>query len=76
METKVEAISGACVLIRRSTFDEIGGFNFDFFMYAEDMDLFHKITSKGLKVIYTPSAEITHHGGGCSAQQSSLFSDI
>ena len=41
---EVEAISGACILVKRSLFEEVGLFSEDYFMYAEDLDLCYKIT--------------------------------
>lgn len=37
--TEVQVVSGACILIKRSVFEEIGGFSSDYFMYTEDMGL-------------------------------------
>ncbi|MBD5781073.1 glycosyltransferase family 2 protein [Pelagicoccus sp. NFK12] len=74
--TSVEAISGACMLISRETFDKVGGFTKSFFMYAEDMDLCFKVKQLGLNLIYCPDSVIFHHGGGSSSEQTSHFSEI
>lgn len=73
---EVEAVSGACMLLRRSTFRQVGGFTEDFFMYGEDMDLCAKIRKVGLKVVHVPSARVIHHGGGASANQPGEFSVV
>ena len=65
--SEVEAITGACMLMRSETFRLIGGFDSQYFMYGEDMDLCARVQAAGLKVHYVPSAEIIHHGGGSSS---------
>ena len=72
----VEVLSGACLMIRRSTFESIGRFSKDYFMYAEDLDLCYKSAQAGLKNYYVPTAIITHHGGGSAQPSKSAFSSV
>lgn len=72
----VEAISGACVMLKREVFERVGRFSVDYFMYAEDIDLSYKITQAGLRNYYLPDAEVVHHGGGSSATAASNFSTV
>lgn len=73
--TSVEAVSGACMLLRSSDFHTIGGFHPAYFMYAEDMDLCYRIQYVlGRKVIHCPTSEVLHHGGGSSKTQFAHFS--
>jgi GT2 family glycosyltransferase len=65
--TQVQAISGACMLIKSDIFDMVGGFSGEYFMYAEDIDLCYKIKKAGYAVFYAPQAEIIHFGGGSTA---------
>lgn len=74
--TKVEAVSGACMLLRSEIYRRVGGFSPQFFMYAEDIDLCAKITNEGLSVIHVPTSEVVHHGGGSSRTQVSQFSTV
>lgn len=74
--TEVEAISGACMLVRKSTIDQVCGFTPIYFMYAEDMDLCRKIREIGQAIVHVPAAEIVHHGGGSSRAQPSHFSIV
>jgi N-acetylglucosaminyl-diphospho-decaprenol L-rhamnosyltransferase len=74
---KVEAISGACIMIHRTLFNEIGMFSRDYFMYSEDIDLCRKIEISGQKVYLINAAEIIHFGGGSAKEQKSrLFSAL
>jgi GT2 family glycosyltransferase len=70
----VEAVSGACMLVHRDTFAQVGGFSPDYFMYAEDMHLCWEIYKLGKSVVYHPAAEVMHHGGGASTGDFSCFS--
>jgi N-acetylglucosaminyl-diphospho-decaprenol L-rhamnosyltransferase len=63
-------LSGACLLVRRSVFDEIGGFDERFFMYFEDVDLGKRIGETGALNLYVPSAMITHVGGQSTKRHS------
>jgi GT2 family glycosyltransferase len=73
---QVEAISGACMLMRREVFNRVQGFSTDYFMYAEDLDLCHKTRAAGFANYYLNAAEIVHHGGGSTRQRRSRFSEV
>jgi N-acetylglucosaminyl-diphospho-decaprenol L-rhamnosyltransferase len=66
---QVEAISGACMMIRREAFEAVAGFSSDYFMYAEDLDLCLKLRQAGWKVLYVPDAIVVHHGGRSSSSR-------
>jgi len=59
-------LSGACFMMRRSVFEEVGGFDEGYFLYLEDMDLCLQVHRKGYRNIYLPKAEIVHLFGGSS----------
>jgi hypothetical protein len=65
---EVDAISGACMLVRRSVFEKVAMFSTYCFMYSEDIDLCFKIVKAGFKNYYVPSSVVIHHGGGSSAK--------
>jgi N-acetylglucosaminyl-diphospho-decaprenol L-rhamnosyltransferase len=69
----VDAISGACMLLRRETFDGIGGFSLNYFMYSEDVDLCYKCWLLGLRNYYIPVARIIHYGGGSTKGSETCF---
>jgi N-acetylglucosaminyl-diphospho-decaprenol L-rhamnosyltransferase len=73
---EVEGICGACLMVTRDTFYRVGGFTEDYFMYAEDMDLCHKIRKAGYRNYYVPGAEVVHFGGNSSKQAPSNFSSV
>ena len=74
---KVEAVCGACVMIRREVFDRIGQFTTEYFMYGEDIDLCYQTRHAGYEVGYDSEAVIVHHGGGSSRKKADTgFGDI
>ena len=60
----VGCVCGASMLIRRSTFLRIGGFDPDFFAYFEDVDFCWRAWLHGLKILYVPSSVVYHKFGG------------
>ncbi|QAY74592.1 glycosyltransferase family 2 protein [Agromyces protaetiae] len=56
-------LSGSCLLVRRSAFEEVGGFDEAYFMYFEDVDLGYRLGRRGWTNLYEPSATVTHIGG-------------
>lgn len=62
----VDWVSGGFMLIRRSVFEEIGGFDEHFFMYMEDMELCFRLKKRNLSVWYLPSVSVVHVGQGSS----------
>ncbi len=72
----VEAVSGACVLVRRPAFEKVGGFSEEYFMYGEDLDLSHKLRAAALVNYFVPAAVVVHHGGSSAAQAPSDFSVV
>jgi hypothetical protein len=63
---EVEAISGACMLVKLETLQRIGLLDEGYFMHCEDLDLCMRIRASGLKILFVPGAKILHHKGTCS----------
>jgi N-acetylglucosaminyl-diphospho-decaprenol L-rhamnosyltransferase len=63
----VDAVSGAFMLMRRDALHEVGGFDQQFFMYAEDIDLCMRFAHAGWRVVYWPFADVIHVGAGSAA---------
>jgi N-acetylglucosaminyl-diphospho-decaprenol L-rhamnosyltransferase len=60
---EVEVLSGAFLFVRKKILTEIGGFDEQFFMYAEDIDLCYRIWQAGFKNYYLASTSIIHFKG-------------
>ena len=56
-------LSGACVLLRRAAFEQVGGFDPAYFMFFEDVDLGDRLGAAGWPSVYVPAALATHVGG-------------
>ena len=61
---EADYLSGAAIMIRRSTWDEVGGFGPEWApAYFEDTDLAFKVRASGRRVVYVPTAEVYHFEG-------------
>lgn len=56
-------ILGACMCLKRSLYEQIGGFDPDFFLYGEDTDICLRVRKAGYQVGYCEAAKLTHVGG-------------
>ena len=59
----VNWLTGACLMLRRSLFEQINGFDDKLFMFFEDADLCKRVYEAGLRVVYFPETEIIHQHG-------------
>jgi len=64
---RVDMVSGACFLMRRGYFEEIGGFDENLFLFEEEFDVFYPAVRRGLQVRYCTDATVIH-GAGKSVQ--------
>ncbi|MEF2146353.1 MAG: glycosyltransferase family 2 protein [Desulfovibrionaceae bacterium] len=64
--TEVGWVSGVCMLIRRKAFEQVEGFDPEFFMYCEDIDLCLRMRRFGWGVVHVDEYPIVHHCGGSS----------
>lgn len=58
-----EAVSGACMLIRRSALETLGFMDEEYAMHCEDLDLMYRIRDHGWRCLYVPQARCTHEQG-------------
>ena len=59
----VSAVTGACQIIRKPVFEELGGYDENFKLTFSDIDLCYSAIKKGYRVLYNPNSIIIHHQG-------------
>lgn len=69
-ERDVDIVSGCFLMIDRSLWEDLGGFDQDFFMYAEEADLCLRAKAQGARPRVTPEATIVHYGGASATSTS------
>jgi len=57
----VASVSGCCFVMRRTLWEELGGFAEEYFAYHEDTELSLRLWQRGLSVEYVPDAVVAHH---------------
>jgi len=60
-------LSGAFLLLEREVFRAISGFDEDFFMFFEDVDLGRRIKQAGYRNVYVPASQVSHSGAHATA---------
>ncbi len=68
VETEVDSVVGAFMLVRREAIQQVGLFDETFFMYGEDLDWAYRIKQAGWKVMYNPAVTVTHVKRAASRQ--------
>lgn len=61
------SLSGACLLARRDAWEQVGGMDEAFFLYAEDVDLCRRWRTAGWRLRYVAEAEIHHQRGAAAS---------
>ncbi len=67
-QRQVDAILGACMMLRSDAVSAVGTFDERFFMYSEEVDLCYRLLEAGWSVYYVPEAAATHLWGGATRQ--------
>ncbi|MFH1009901.1 MAG: glycosyltransferase family 2 protein [bacterium] len=70
-ETQVDALSGACMMVRREVTQSVGPFDENYFLYGEDIDWCWRMKQAGWEVWYIPRASIVHVKGASMRRSSS-----
>jgi len=68
----VEWVVGACLLVRREVYEQVGGFDERFFMYAEESDWQLRIRQAGWDIAFTPAAQVVHLAGASGSRKSNI----
>jgi len=66
---EVEAISGACMLVRRKAIDDVGMMDEGYFLHCEDLDWCMRFRQHGWKIMFVPDAPVIHYQGTCSRER-------
>lgn len=67
--SEVDAISGACMLVRRSALEVVGPLDEGYFLHCEDLDWCMRFRLGGWKILFVPQASVTHEKGVCSVSR-------
>lgn len=73
---EVDMVCGACLMVKRQVFEEVGLLSLDYLMYCDDMDLCYKVKKAGCKVYFTNQAAVIHYGGKSAASLKQSLSDV
>jgi GT2 family glycosyltransferase len=71
---RVDVISGACLMVRRTAFELVRGFTEQYFMYSDDVDLCSKLSKRGFANYVLPVLTVMHVGGGSGETAPGEFS--
>ena len=67
---EVDAISGSFMMLKRVVYEKLGGFDEQFFMYGEDLDLCYRVQKAGYKVFYVHTTQVIHYKGESTKRSS------
>jgi len=70
------AVTGACLLTRREVFEQLGGFDETFPIDFNDVDYCLRVRRLGLRVVYTPHAELVHYEASTSGPRTQAGFEI
>jgi GT2 family glycosyltransferase len=68
VETDVDWLTGACLMVRREVVEQVGLMDEAYFMYSEELDWCRRIKNDGWRIVYLPKARVMHHVGKSSEQ--------
>lgn len=72
---ELDWVTGAFLFVRRSILDNVGGWNDDYFMYMEEVDLCFRVKKLGWQIWYLPDWSIVHLGGASCSSEYSVLSE-
>lgn len=69
LQQELSAVTGACLVLRRTVFEEMGGLDEGIAVAFNDVDLCLRIRAAGYRIIWTPFAELIHHESASRGQE-------
>ena len=69
---EVDVVPGTAFMMKRSLFEELGGFDEKFFLYFEEFDLCRRVKELGLTLFIIPNAKVFHHWGASTKTRSDI----
>lgn len=69
---KIAWVLGACILLKKHIYDELDGFDPDFFLYGEDVDLCLRARKLGYQIGFEADIQISHIGGASEFKSENL----
>lgn len=75
LKRNVSAVTGACILVEKRNFDEIGGFNESHAIINNDLDFCLKVLNKECRIVYTPHVRLVHHEMASRESLDDVFDD-
>jgi GT2 family glycosyltransferase len=73
---KVSVLTGALMFIKKDIYQQTGGFDEQYFMYGEDIDLSYTLLKSGKQNYYLPTAKIIHFKGESSGKDQAYFQNF
>jgi N-acetylglucosaminyl-diphospho-decaprenol L-rhamnosyltransferase len=68
-QSRPDWVSGVAMLVRREAFEQVGGFDPEFHMYFEDVDLCRRLRAKNWDIVRVPEARVVHASGASSRSE-------
>jgi lipopolysaccharide heptosyltransferase II len=75
-QRNVIGVTGACMMMRKQVFQNVGGFNENHAIINNDLDICLRVHTKGLGIIYTPFTKLIHHELASRAKLEDICDDI
>lgn len=67
----VSAVTGACLMVKKSLYDELGGLDEEFSVALNDIDFCMRLRKAGYLIVFTPYAELYHYGSRSRGREDS-----
>jgi len=73
---EADQLTGACLLVRRETIEDVGLLDEGFFVYCEDVDWCLRMRQRGWKLYYLPQAQVVHYKGESSKKSTHFLTRV